>query len=313
MNARYQRVGAPSRRSAASHKSDSPFHHHLADFNRDRLTPSTSGPDEQLLREECEVRILEMRFVETERDEVAELTATAPSSADEFAIWFEKLLWMGPGQGHQLFPWLAFHASREDMRWFLQQELAHEAGLEDRIALTQIQLPAPSQLEMARGYWDEMGRGHECATRREMLGRLAREFELDLDATEVVWESVALDNLMVALATQRHYAYESVGALAAVQLTAFRRAEQVNAGLARLGVPGHARQYYALRAQLGVERFLSWSDQVIRPLVSADPSVAERIAAGALMRLRAGERCFERYAETLWGGEEPQSGWIRVR
>ena len=307
MNARFQRSGF------VSHRSDSPFHHHLAEFNRDRLTPSTTAPDERLLREECEVRILELRFVELEREEIAELTTTAPSDADEFAAWFEKLLWMGPGQGHQLFPWLAFHATREDMRWFLQQELAHEAGFEDRIALTQIQLPAASQLEMARGYWDEMGRGHECGTRREMLTRLAREFELDVESMDVVWESVALDNLMVALATQRHYAYESVGALAAVQLTAFSREEQVNAGLARLGIAGQARQYYALRAQLGIERFMSWSDQVIRPLVSADPSVAKHIAAGALMRLRAGERCFERYAETLWGGEEPQSGWIRLR
>ena len=45
------------------------------------------------------------------------------------------------------------------MRWFLTQEAAGEAGFDDLVAMTQVKLPARAKLELARNYWDEMGRG----------------------------------------------------------------------------------------------------------------------------------------------------------
>jgi hypothetical protein len=43
----------------------------------------------------------------------------------------------------------------------------------------------------------------------------------------------------------------------------------------------------------------AWNREVLRPLVAADPRVARPIAEGALMRLAAGARCFERYRREL--------------
>ena len=40
---------------------------------------------------------------------------------------------------------------------------------------------------------------------------------------------------------------------------------------------------------------------MIRPLVAANPEVARPIAEGALLRLNAGARCFERYRQVLIG------------
>ena len=37
---------------------------------------------------------------------------------------------VGPGQGDPLFPWLAEEASRDELRWFFEQEAAGEAGFE---------------------------------------------------------------------------------------------------------------------------------------------------------------------------------------
>mgnify|MGYP006139274393 CR=1 FL=1 len=64
----------------------------------------------------------------------------------------------GPGQGDPLFPWLAEQAPERAMHWFLEQEVAGEAGFEDLVALTQVKLPllaraqappAPKQRSMA--------------------------------------------------------------------------------------------------------------------------------------------------------------------
>jgi hypothetical protein len=65
-------------------------------------------------------------------------------------------------------------------------------------------------------------------------------------------------------------------------------------------VGGAARRYFALHATLDVRHSQAWNRDVLAPLVAADPRVAPYLAEGALMRLRAGERCFERYRAKLW-------------
>jgi hypothetical protein len=42
-------------------------------------------------------------------------------------------------------------------------------------------------------------------------------------------------------------------------------------------------------------------NEIIAPLVEADPSCAQSIAEGALMRLACGARCFDRYSQALLG------------
>ena len=78
---------------------------------------------------------------------------------------------------------------------------------------------------------------------------------------------------------------------------------QVDRGLARLGVPRAARRYFTLHATLDLKHSEAWNREVLRPLVTQEPRAAQAIAEGALMRLRAGERCFERYRREL--GSEP--------
>jgi hypothetical protein len=224
-----------------------------------------------------------------------------PARPRDFVAWFESLSEWGPGQGDRLFPWLAEHASRQQMCWFLQQELAGEAGFEDLVALTQLKLPTRAKLEMARNYWDEMGQGHAGGMHGPMLGNLAAALNLDL-TEETVWEALALSNLMVGLATTRHYAYQSIGALGVIELTAPGRSVLVNAGLKRLGIGGPARRYYALHATLDVRHSATWNREVLEPLVASDARIARRIAEGALLRLRAGARCFERYRAHLLAG-----------
>src|SRR5690606_14479646 len=131
----------------------------------------------------------------------------------------------GPGQFDPLFEFLAERATYEQVRWFLQQEVAGEAGFDDLVALTQVRLPTPAKLELARNYWDEMGRGREHGMHGPMLARLAEAAGVrGTDPSDIVWEALALGNLLAGLASNRRYAWHSFGALGAVELTAPTRA-----------------------------------------------------------------------------------------
>jgi pyrroloquinoline quinone (PQQ) biosynthesis protein C len=186
------------------------------------------------------------------------------------------------------------------MRWFLTQEIAGEAGFDDLVAMTQVKLPTQAKLELARNYWDEMGRGNPKGMHGPMLGDLARALKLEATIENTVWQSLALANTMVALAATRRYVYHSVGALGAIELTAPGRAAQVAQGLRRLGVSGRARHYFDLHAVLDVKHSEAWNKEALIPLVAGEPRAARYIAEGALMRLSCGARCFDAYRRHLW-------------
>ena len=130
-----------------------------------------------------------------------------------------------------------------------------------------------------------------------MLGRLAQDLDLNPAPETTVWEALALANLMAGLAANRRYAYQSIGALGVIELTAPTRAGHVAAGLKRLGVPAKSRLYFELHAVLDVRHSESWIREVLHPLIVADPRTMRPIAEGAMMRLAAGLRCFDRYRQ----------------
>jgi len=259
---------------------------------------------EASLQDEISCRRMERELVERERAAIAPQVRRVPTDPAGFAAWFEGLRETGPGQGDALFPWLAEQATVADLCWFLRQEMAGEAGFDDLVALSQLKLAPRPKLELARNYWDEMGQGHEGGMHGPMLQRLADC--LPSSETPPVWQALALGNLMVALATSRVYAYQSLGALGVIELTAPGRSELVNVALKRLGFDGGARRYYALHATLDVRHSQTWIREVLMPLVESDARIAPLLAEGALMRLRAGERCFERYRAELMPSAAPE-------
>ena len=260
--------------------------------------PPTSDARAELDREHTR-RILELDFLERELAAVRARAREAPRTSADFVAWFSALELDGPGQGDPLFPWLVEFATIDEMRWFLSQEISGEAGFDDLIAWTQLRMPEQVKLELARNYWDELGRGHARGMHGPMLHRLALELQLGDHPVPIVWEARALANTMVGLAANRRYAYQSLGALGVIELTAPGRASQVNEGLRRCGVSAHARQYYALHATLDRKHSETWNREILRTLVRDQPEVAPWLAEGALARLEAGRRCFERYRREL--------------
>jgi hypothetical protein len=278
------------------------FQRGLAHWNHDRLAPGFPCGDWQAkLDQDLKMLRLEGGLIEALRAEVADEAAAAPTDADGFIAWFEQLKETGPGQGDPLFPWIAEEASFEEVRWFLQQEAAGEAGFDDLVAFTQVKLPAGPKLELARNYWDEMGRGNPKGMHGPMLQVLIDTLGIDPEIDTTIWESLALANAMTAMATTRRYAWHSVGALGAIELTAPGRSASTAAGLKRLGFSERERRYFMLHAVLDVKHSEDWNREALRPLVEEDPRRAVAMAEGALIRLKCGERCFARYRQELWG------------
>jgi hypothetical protein len=274
------------------------LHLALAQAARRRLSPTVPAPGwrDDIVRETGE-RLVEGAFVERERAAVQDLLADMPTEAAAFLGWYERLRETGPGQHDLLFPWLAEHASLGAMRWFVEQEAAGEAGFDDLVALTQVKLPTTAKLELARNYWDEMGRGNPRGMHGPMLETVVHACRVEPQPETTVWQSLALANLMTALATNRRYTFQSIGALGAIEMTAPDRAHCVARGLARLGFDKTASHYFDLHAVLDRKHSKDWNREVIHSLVDQDPALARPIAEGALMRLTAGARCYERYRQ----------------
>ena len=104
---------------------------------------------------------------------------------------------------------------------------------------------------------------------------------------------------MAGLACHRHLAFQCIGALGVIELTAPGRAAMVAAGLKRLGVQPDDRHYFDLHAVLDVRHSAAWNAEVIVPLIEEDPRRAPAIAEGALMRLECGAACFRSYRDHL--------------
>lgn len=223
---------------------DVSLHAELLRLNEARLQPRIEQADwSSAVPVDVERQLLEERFLQRARAEIASRAGRAPSDAAGFIAWFEQLEQDGPGQHDPLFAWLEKHATLEQFRWFLRQEAASEA-------------------------------------------RLDRALSID-PTTELVPEVIALGNLLAGLAFNGRYAFHAIGALGVIELTAPGRASCVNRGLERLGADLRARQYHA------------WNAEVIAPLVTENPICRFAIAEGALMRLTAGARCFEKYRLVL--------------
>lgn len=247
---------------------DGQLHAELLQLNQRRLDPAL----------EVRRRVLEDQFLEASRAEIAARAASAPAEPDAFAAWFERLRDDGPGQRDPLLVWLAAEATLDQLRWFVRQELASEAGLDELVARTTAD-------------------GGEPAARGAMRAWLAEALALDL-ASAPVCESVALGNLLAGLAYDRPHEGHAIGAIGATNLTAPDRARLVCLGLKRRHVAASARQAY-LRYAMGGGRAAAWSHEWIAARVREQPACAAAIAEGALMRLRAGERCFVRYRREL--------------
>jgi hypothetical protein len=277
------------------------LHVGLNAFNRARLQPVLPSAEwEHDLPFMRAAEMIEARFLEEERAQTQAQVARMPRDPKGFIEWFVELKESGPGQYDPFFDYLAYDADRSELKYFIKQEFCGEIGFDDLVALTQVRFPEQAKLELARNFWDEQGQGKREDIHGPLYVTMAHEMGVhDTRESELLWETLAVANILTGLACNRRYAWHSLGAMSVLELTSPTRASRVAKGLDRIGASASACRYFELHTVVDVEHWKGWLAEVIVPLLAENPDVAVPLAEGALLRLNSGARLIRKYRTVL--------------
>ena len=201
-----------------------------------------------------------------------------------------------------LYSWLAREATAGEMLEFLALEGGPDGGFDDLVAIAQVGLTGDPKLELARNYWDEMGRGEPAAVHStlhdQLVAALGVPGVLRQDQPREALDRAALGSL---LATNRWLQPEMLGVLGLIELQAGPRCRLVVAGMERLGLSAEALPFYVEHATTDPRHGKDWLDHVIAPL-AADPEMGRRMVRGARWRSTANARFLAAVAIRLGAG-----------
>jgi len=232
------------------------------------LSPHDDAPPSvECWVDECTRRASDEEVVARERTAVADDLAQVPQGTDELIAWFDGLPESRIGRRDAPSSWLTADASLDDMCWFLDQQQACNDALRLLSDASRLQCPAAS----------------------------ARATQDALPEHEEAQESPSVVRLWSALGRSRRYALQSQGALSVFALTSPARALGVSSGLRRLGWPQGREHLVRLGATHDAWQARAWNEDMLRPLMAANPRCGHAFAEGALMCLSAGARALATY------------------
>ncbi len=192
-----------------------------------------------------------------------------------------------------VYRWVAEDAESSELIDFLALEGGPDGGFDDMVAICQVGIDGLPKLELARNYWDEMGRGDRAEVHVELHRRMVRATGMRaVPRSDQPVEALERSLLGSLLATNRHLQPEMVGALGMVEMQAGPRCRKVVQGLRRVGAPVDALTFYAEHAAADPRHGKDWLDHVITPL-AGDPRWAAGIVRGARWRDAVNRRFFE--------------------
>ena len=184
-----------------------------------------------------------------------------------------------------IYEWLATEASDVELRQFIALEGGPDGGFDDLVAICQIGLDGEPKLELARNYWDEMGRGDRDGVHTTLHQRMSEALRVTPVARcRQPLQALQRSLLGSMLATNRWLQPEMIGALGLIELQAGPRCRQVVTALDRLGSASPSRPFYEEHANVDPRHGKSWLDNVIVPLADSNPEMATRMLRGARWR-----------------------------
>jgi hypothetical protein len=184
-----------------------------------------------------------------------------------------------------MYRWLAEEADPEGVRSFLELEGGPDGGFDDLVAQCQVGLEGDAKVELARNYWDEMGRGHEARVHSDLHRTMSEALHLRHVARgELPMACLERTLLGSTLATNRWLQPEMLGALGLIELQAGPRCRKVVAALRRIGAPAAAFPFYEEHARADPHHGRAWLDRAVAPLIVEHPELGWRIVRGARWR-----------------------------
>jgi hypothetical protein len=200
-----------------------------------------------------------------------------------------------------VYDWLADEASTDELVAYLALEGGPDANFDDLVAICQVGLRGEPKMELARNYWDEMGRGEPTRVHTELHHKLAAAIDMPaVPRAEQPISALRRTALGNVLATNRWLQPELVGALGLLEMQAGPRCRKVVAAMRRLGLGEEAIDFYAEHAEADPRHGKAWVTHVVAPLAT-DPVWAERMVTGARWRSVANGAFFDDMAARFVG------------
>jgi len=203
-----------------------------------------------------------------------------------------------------VYDWLATRCSLRQLVQFIELEGGPDGGFDDLVAICQIGLDGDAKLELARNYWDEMGRGQATQVHTELHRRLKAALGLrTLSRRKQSLEALERAALGSLFATNRSLQLEMLGALGLIELQAGPRCRRVSAGLRRVSAPLDSLPFYEEHAATDPIHAKHWLERAIAPL-GVRRGASAKIVDGARWRSTLNARFLERAARLVGGPAE---------
>ncbi|WP_146192739.1 iron-containing redox enzyme family protein [Sulfoacidibacillus thermotolerans] len=270
------------------------FHLALSElFAMHSAKPHTWLARNQLSRVAFELRkILWERYFGHELTRLRELDVDpVPENPDALVQYLKEVNEYHIASNHPVFSYLCDEAPLVDVKSFFYQEGSVDARFDDLIALAQIGLDGPAKDEYAENFADEMGHGdpdrvHTTLfeqTSDYVLGFCGKNEKV---MTQPTTEALACSNIQLGMAYDRRHTWRLAGYLAAFELNAPKRCEQLVSACTRHGMKRDQLGYLTEHIDADVGHAEGLFDRIIKPLALYDRRAPVEIAQGFLLRLQ---------------------------
>jgi hypothetical protein len=255
------------------------------------------------LKQQLEVRLI------AELDSL--LDATPPSgerrgSGDDAAAVIRSMAAGGGVPG--VYRWLAAEAAPAQVRRFIAAEGGPDGGFDDLVALCQLGLDGGPKMELAKNYWDEMGRGVPHRVHTQLFRAMNQALHLASPSRQDLGlEALRRQALPGLLATNRWLQPEMIGALGVIELQAGPRCRCVVKALGRVGADRGALPFYEEHAVADPRHGKDWLDGVVGPLAE-DPDWAPGMIRGARWRVAVNDAFLSHLWQQLTAEEDSLAG-----
>jgi len=239
---------------------------------------------------------LEETFLESVRAYDAERTWTLPTDPVRALRMIARV-----DRVPAVYDWLATSCSFRQLVRFIELEGGPDGGFDDLVAICQVGLDGEAKLELARNYWDEMGRGAATEVHTELHGRLKAALGIRTPSRrEQPLEALERSVFGSLLATNRALQLEMLGALGLTELQAGPRCRSVSAGLRRVAAPLDSLPFYDEHSTADPIHAKHWLERAVAPL-GVERDTSDKIIEGARWRSTLNARFLECAARLVGG------------
>jgi pyrroloquinoline quinone (PQQ) biosynthesis protein C len=216
-----------------------------------------------------------------------------PANGHGFVKWLKKRISSDASSVHPFYNhFLAEKAQRKDVIFYFAQETNLDPRFDDILAMMQIGTQLTQKLEIAKNYFDEMGNGEELQVHSRMFSNALNALGIDADyiRDNMLLEARASGNISACLALSRRHYYKAIGYFGVTEYLAPRRFKHVVDAWRRNNLPEEGIAYHKAHIVIDTQHAKGWFDNVVVPLIDADPAIGKEIALGAAIRLKSSSK-----------------------